>query len=61
MKCTLLHSSHKMPMQIGMADYRFEISMICSQQHRASRCGEFPQLMLRRVRPTAGNQQRRKR
>jgi hypothetical protein len=41
-------------------DYRTEVSMICSQQHRASRCGEFPQPMLRRVRPTAGSQQRRK-
>jgi hypothetical protein len=36
MKCTLLHPSHKMPMRIGMADYRIEVSMICSQQHRST-------------------------
>lgn len=52
MKCTLLHPSHRMPMQIGMADYRIEVNMICSQQHRASRCGEFPQPMLWRFRPS---------
>ena len=27
MKCTLLHPSHKMPTETGIADYRTEVSM----------------------------------
>jgi hypothetical protein len=39
-----------MPIQIGMADYRIEVSMVYPPRYRALTCGELLQPKLCRVR-----------